>query len=309
MCVEQSLISSPEAYTTTIRPGSINHSYVCTWAHDRDYDATIKLPQQSGTLALVSDLAAKQDALVSGENIKTVEGQSLLGSGNIELTKTDVGLGNVDNTSDLNKPISTATQTALNAKQDALISGTNIKTVEGQSLLGSGNIDITKSDVGLGSVDNTSDLNKPISTATQNALNKKSSRMSIYGSLPTDTSTPVSIELTEDERILIGSGAIDLLLVHDDGKGLTYAFKKMLDYPEEGDYSFYYHKHFGTTSDDRYIAELETGTFEIRKIDSAHDSSKQDTLVSGTNIKTINGQSLLGSGDIALNVVYFEPDA
>lgn len=39
---------------------------------------------------------------------------------NITLSKGDVGLGNVDNTSDLNKPISTATQTALNAKQDVL---------------------------------------------------------------------------------------------------------------------------------------------------------------------------------------------
>lgn len=34
-------------------------------------------------------------------------------------------------------------------------------------------INITKSTVGLGNVDNTSDLNKPISTATQNALNAK----------------------------------------------------------------------------------------------------------------------------------------
>lgn len=58
-----------------------------------------------------------QAVLVSGTNIKTLEGQSLLGSGNIDLSKSDVGLGNVDNTSDLNKPISTATQTALNAKQ------------------------------------------------------------------------------------------------------------------------------------------------------------------------------------------------
>ena len=33
-------------------------------------------------------------------------------------TKADVGLGNVDNTSDLNKPISTATQLALNTKAD-----------------------------------------------------------------------------------------------------------------------------------------------------------------------------------------------
>lgn len=34
------------------------------------------------------------------------------------ITKTMVGLGNVDNTSDLNKPISTATQTALNLKEN-----------------------------------------------------------------------------------------------------------------------------------------------------------------------------------------------
>lgn len=32
------------------------------------------------------------------------------------LTKSSIGLGNVDNTSDLNKPVSTAQQTALNAK-------------------------------------------------------------------------------------------------------------------------------------------------------------------------------------------------
>jgi hypothetical protein len=37
---------------------------------------------------------------------------------NINVNKTDLGLNNVDNTSDLNKPISTATQTALNGKED-----------------------------------------------------------------------------------------------------------------------------------------------------------------------------------------------
>lgn len=78
----------------------------------------------TGTLSSQTDLQsalnAKQDTLTSGTNIKTLEGQSLLGSGNIDLTKSDVGLANVDNTSDLNKPISTATQTALNAKQNTL---------------------------------------------------------------------------------------------------------------------------------------------------------------------------------------------
>lgn len=38
----------------------------------------------------------------------------------LSLTKSDVGLANVDNTSDANKPISTATQTALDGKQASL---------------------------------------------------------------------------------------------------------------------------------------------------------------------------------------------
>lgn len=66
----------------------------------------------------------KQASLVSGTNIKTIEGQSLLGSGNIDLTKSDVGLSNVDNTSDANKPVSTAQNTAINAKvTDAIVNG------------------------------------------------------------------------------------------------------------------------------------------------------------------------------------------
>lgn len=42
------------------------------------------------------------------------------------VTKTQVGLGNVDNTADLDKPVSTATQAALNAKQNTLTAGNNI---------------------------------------------------------------------------------------------------------------------------------------------------------------------------------------
>lgn len=61
------------------------------------------------------------------------------------LTKASVGLGNVDNTSDVSKPVSTAQQTALDAKQDTLVSGTNIKTLNGASLLGSGNVTLSAS--------------------------------------------------------------------------------------------------------------------------------------------------------------------
>lgn len=43
-------------------------------------------------------------------------------------TKADIGLGNVDNTSDLNKPISTATQTALDGKVDTSTYSTLVST-------------------------------------------------------------------------------------------------------------------------------------------------------------------------------------
>lgn len=62
------------------------------------------------------------------------------GSTTASAARTNLGLGNVDNTSDANKPISTAAQTALNGKQDTLVSGTNIKTINGQSILGPGNV-------------------------------------------------------------------------------------------------------------------------------------------------------------------------
>jgi len=78
------------------------------------------------------------------------------------ITKSDVGLANVDNTTDAGKPVSTATQTALDLKAP-LASPTFTGTVAG----------ITKTMVGLGSVDNTTDAAKPISTATQTALDLK----------------------------------------------------------------------------------------------------------------------------------------
>lgn len=52
-----------------------------------------------------------------GDRGKTAFDHSQVVSGNPHnTTKTDIGLGNVDNTSDANKPVSTAQQTALNSK-------------------------------------------------------------------------------------------------------------------------------------------------------------------------------------------------
>ncbi|QQS20301.1 hypothetical protein IPL85_02535 [Candidatus Saccharibacteria bacterium] len=53
-------------------------------------------------------------AVSGGGAVTTVAGRT----GDVVLTKTDVGLANVDNTSDASKPVSSATQTALNGKSD-----------------------------------------------------------------------------------------------------------------------------------------------------------------------------------------------
>jgi hypothetical protein len=62
----------------------------------------------------------------AGGAVDSVNGQT----GVVVLTKSDIGLGNVDNTSDLNKPISTATQTALDGKYPTPL-GTNVQYVAG----------------------------------------------------------------------------------------------------------------------------------------------------------------------------------
>jgi hypothetical protein len=103
-------------------------------------------------------------------------------------SKTDIGLGNVDNTSDAGKPVSTATQTALNLKAN-LASPTFTGTVSG----------VTKSMVGLGNVDNTSDAGKPVSTATQTALDLKANLAS-----PTFTGTVSGVT-----KSMVGLGNVD----------------------------------------------------------------------------------------------------
>ena len=120
--------------------------------------------------------------------------QSVAGkTGTVTLAKSDVGLGNVDNTSDANKPISSATQTALNSKAP-LASPTFTGTVNG----------ITKSMVGLGNVDNTSDANKPISSATQTALNGKA--LSVH----THSSNDISDATSFGKNILKAASYADI---------------------------------------------------------------------------------------------------
>jgi len=143
------------------------------------------------------------------------------GATTVAAAKTNLALNNVDNTSDVNKPISTLTQTALNTKEnaanksivtalgtsdvlfptqnavktyvdaaiattviadasitDAKIIGLSASKLTGVVAIANGGTGAStaaaaKTNLALNNVDNTSDVNKPISTLTQTALNTK----------------------------------------------------------------------------------------------------------------------------------------
>lgn len=108
-------------------------------------------------------------------------------TGAVTLAKSDVGLGNVDNTADASKPVSTATQTELDKKVDkvtgkqlstedytssektklsGIATGAQVNTVT--SVAGkTGAVTLAKGDVGLGSVDNTADSTKAVASAAK----------------------------------------------------------------------------------------------------------------------------------------------
>jgi hypothetical protein len=168
----------------------------------------------------LSDTRTPTDASVTNAKLatmatKTYKGRTSSGTGvpedvavatlktDLTLVKGDVGLGNVDNTADTAKPISTATQSALDAKQAldsdlTTIAGLTATTdnfmVAASSAWASRtpaqaktSLALVKADVGLSSVDNTSDAGKPVSTAQQTALNLKADLAS-----PTLTGTPLA---------------------------------------------------------------------------------------------------------------------
>ena len=84
-------------------------------------DTTYGLASQSSNGLMSSTDKTKLDGIESGAQKNTVLGvkggsESAYRTGNVNITKANIGLGNVDNTSDADKPVSTATQAALNGK-------------------------------------------------------------------------------------------------------------------------------------------------------------------------------------------------
>lgn len=145
--------------------------------------AGISSPETSVDLsnyATKTELEQKQDKLISGTTIKTINNTSLLGSGNISIsggsgtitavqangtsvatsgvanipaaTTSKYGVTKLSSSTSSTSTSLAATASAVKAaydlaynKQDKLTSGTNIKTINGQSILGSGDLGISGS--------------------------------------------------------------------------------------------------------------------------------------------------------------------
>ena len=88
---------------------------------------------------LPASIAAAQAAAIAGAPVQSVAGRT----GAVTLSTSDVGLGNCDNTSDANKPVSTAQAAAIAAAQAAAIAGAPVQSVAGRT----GAVTLSTSDV------------------------------------------------------------------------------------------------------------------------------------------------------------------
>jgi len=218
-------------------------------------------------IATVTDVAAKQDTLVSGTNIKTINGGTILGSGNIVISGGSAAWGEITGT----LADQTDLQSALNAKENTITATTSADYYRGDKTFAT----LDKSAVGLANVDNTSDVNKPVSLATQTALDAKvASNTAIVAATKT--------KVTYDEKGLVTAGAD--ATTADIADSLNKRYVTDAQSTVIGNTS-------GTNSGDNAVNSLYSGLA----------ASKQDTLISATNIKTINGSTILGSGDLVIS--------
>lgn len=101
----------------------------------------------------VSLLTTSTTALTTAVGVQQLAVTAAVNSIAAVTSRVNTGLNNVDNTNDMSKPVSTAAQTVLATKQPTLISGINISTVNGLSLLGGSPLVIVRSATSLNKVE------------------------------------------------------------------------------------------------------------------------------------------------------------
>ena len=139
----------------------------------------------------------------------------------------------------------------INTKQDLLVSGTNIKTVNNNSLLGSGNVDIE----------------------------------SIYW---------VKFGTTTFSDIYNAMAAKKLPVIYETSGAYYYPYDIPTSSPNK---LYFFNVSYYNSSVRITLIYIDTSNTWY----TYHLNDLQEKLVSGTNIKTINNTSLLGSGDISIS--------
>lgn len=119
--------------------------------------------------------------------------------GKVNITKANIGLGNVDNTSDANKPISTATQTALDLKADL----TDIADF------------ITKSVNDLTYYYTKTDIDGKITTINNNISKIPKFAIEVVENLPTSNISPTTIYIKKTSTTESGNLYTEYIYVND----------------------------------------------------------------------------------------------
>lgn len=206
--------------------------------------------------------ANKQDTLVSGTNIKTINGQSLLGEGNIEIQQSELPIASADTLGGVK------VGTGLSINPEGVLSA---NSPEWNNISGKPE-DIVNITERLASKLDTATYNSEKSSfATKDELNSKADASAI-ADMATQTWVQGQGYLTEVPSNYVTNSELTEGLAGKQDKG-NYALKSDLN-------------------------TLATKEELATKADASALSSKQDTLVSGTNIKTVNGETILGAGDI-----------
>ena len=233
--------------TVGVPPGGANGE-VLAKASGADYDVDWIAPAGGGGGISTEDAVdAVATALTEGTGIDLVYDD---GAGTItvtvdktemSLTKSDVGLGNVDNTTDAAKPVSTATQTALDAKQPLDSDLTTIAaltaTTDNMILSVGVGVDVertpatVKTALSLNNVDNTADTAKPVSTAQATAIALKVDKAQTINA---QTGTTYTLVLTDDSKLVTLSNASAITLTVPANSTVAYPTGTRIDLAQLG---------------------------------------------------------------------------
>ena len=289
-----------------------------TVANDADTKVDALTPRVEG---VETSLGNKQDTLVSGANIKTINNQSILGEGNIEIsdyyTKTEAD-EIFATTTQVNHQAAdiSALQTDMRGKQATLVSGENIKTINSESILGSGDIQIN----GV-SDEQAQEIAKipTLETELAQKVNVSDVPTVQIGSVGTNknyiySSGQISVDNYGVVRnIQRGAANTNVVKLEVYQWGDSRKAKEVILAPATTTAAGVMSAADKTKLDSipetiPSQSEIDGIAANVSALETAMNG-KQDTLVSGTNIKTINNQSILGEGNIEISDYYTKTEA